>query len=178
MTTEFDSHIIEPVHEKHAWRLCDFVTINADRFKKYFPETLKANLTPDLAGYFTSKKVKAFQKKEEFLFILKEKTDRTIIGLIYLKELDWEKGQGELAYAVSYTFEGKGYISKSVSAICDWAFKQGLKTLQIIVNKENTKSIKVAENCGFLWKATLPKKFTPPNSIALDMELYERSYER
>ncbi|MFX0555917.1 GNAT family N-acetyltransferase [Maribacter sp. CXY002] len=175
---EFDDFIIYPVQEKDAWRLCDFVIINSDRLKKYFPRTLALNLTPDLSKYFASKKAKEFLRKEEFLFVLKERKNRAIIGLIYLKKLDWNKGQAELAYAITKTFEGKGYTTKSVAKLSMWAFQQGFRTLQVVVNKENTSSIRVAEKCGFTWRTTLLKEYTPEQGPTLDMELYELSNER
>lgn len=49
----------------------------------------------------------------------------------------------------------------------------GLKTLQIISHKTNLRSIKVAENNGFVWQRTLLNEFTPTNESPLDMELYE-----
>lgn len=166
---------IEPIHEKYAWRICDFCTINSERLKRFFPGTLKQNLTPDLSKHFVETKLKEFQAKKEFLFVLKEKENHTVIGLLYLKELDWEKKQGELAYAIGYQVEGKGYMTEAVKAISDWAFKeQQLKTLQIIAHKTNTGSVRVAEKCGFTWQKVLLAAHTPPNELPLDMELYEK----
>ncbi|KAG1649021.1 Uroporphyrinogen decarboxylase [Nymphon striatum] len=68
---------------------------------------IKQNLTPDLSKSFVENKVKEFAAKEEFLFVLKDKETHTVVGLIYLKELDWEKKQGELAYAIGYQLEDK-----------------------------------------------------------------------
>lgn len=173
----FDDFIIYPVQEKDAWRLCDFATINSDRLKKYFPKTLEQNLTPDLSRFFAIKKAKQFSNKEEYLFVLKERKNRTIIGLVYVKELDTQKKRAELAYAISKPFADKGYISKSVMKLSSWANDQGFNTLQIIVNKENIPSIRVAEKCGFVWKTTLLKEHKPQNEPTLDMELYELDYE-
>jgi len=171
---EFEDYYIDAIHEKYAWRLCDFCTINAERLQRFFPKTLEQNLTPDLSKYFVERKIKEFEAKEEFLFVLKEKENHTLIGLIYLKELDWDKKQGELAYAVSYSVEGKGYMTETVKAISKWAFeKQDLKTLQIIVHQTNIGSIRVAEKCGYLWKEVLIAEHTPPREAPLDMELYE-----
>ncbi|KAG1652339.1 Uroporphyrinogen decarboxylase [Nymphon striatum] len=74
---------------------------------------IQKNLTPDLSKSFVENKVKEFATKEEFLFVLKDKETHTVVGLIYLKELDWEKKQGELAYAIGYQLEGKGYMTES-----------------------------------------------------------------
>ena len=174
MIIEFELYSIEPIHEKHAWRLCDFMTINAGRLKRFFPKTLEQNLTPDLSKYFVEKKLKHFKNREEFLFVLKENENRTVIGLIYIKKIDWEAKEAELAYCIGYQNEGKGWMTQSVIAMSNHAFNEfGLKTLRIIVHKTNVASIKVAEKCGYLWKSTLPKEHTPANEEPLDMELYE-----
>jgi len=171
---EFKDYYLEAIHEKYAWRLCDFCTTNTERLKRFFPKTLEQNLTPDLSKYFVEQKVREFQNKKEFLFVLKEKEDHALIGLIYLKELDWEKKQGELAYALDYKVEGKGYMTETVRAISNWAFKeQQLKNLQIIVYKSNVGSIRVAEKAGFSWQKVLFNEHTPPGENPLDMELYE-----
>ncbi len=169
-----DIFVINTINEKDAWGICDFVVANEDRLKQYFPKTLAQNLTPELSNIFTKKKVTQFNNKEEFLFTIKPKSSKKIIGLIYLKELDWDTKQGEFAYAISYDFESKGIISKSVNFLSEYAFKElGLETLQIIVHKDNLGSVMVAKNCNFTRIKTLKKEYTPPGEAALDMELYE-----
>lgn len=178
MISSLEHFYIEPIHEKHAWRLCDFCTVNSDRLKRFFPRTLKQNLTPDLSKYFAEQKAKEFLAKEEFLFVLKEKENHTIIGLLYLKEVDWKKKQGELAYAIGYQAEGKGYMTELVKVVSEWALNElRLRTLQIIAHKSNIGSVRVAEKCGYIWKNVLIGEHTPPNETPLDMELYELSYE-
>ncbi len=172
---EFENYYVDAIHEKYAWRICDFCVANAERLQRFFPLTLAQNLTPDLSRVFVETKVKEFDAKEEFLFVLKGKEHRSILGLIYVKELDWDKKQGELAYALGYQVEGNGYMTETVNAISKWAFEElQLSTLQIIAHKSNKASIRVAEKCGFRWQKVLVESFTPPNEKALNMELYER----
>ncbi|MEM9142918.1 MAG: GNAT family N-acetyltransferase [Bacteroidota bacterium] len=174
MTLDFEEYFISPIAEKDAWKLCDFVVANETRLKRFFPKTLEANLTPDLSNYFTAKKTKQFLNREEFLFKLEHRELRTIIGLVYIKELDWDKKQGELAYCIGYQYEGKGWTTQSVCALAGYTITDlGLKSLQIITHKSNIGSVKVAQNCGFVWQKTLKQAFTPPRETALDMELYE-----
>jgi len=178
MIASLEHLYIEPIHEKHAWRLCDFCTSNIDRLKRFFPKTLEQNLTPDLSKYFVEQKVKEFHAKEEFLFVLKEKEQHTLVGLIYVKELDWNKKQAELAYAMSYQEEGKGYMTETVQKVSEWVFKElALETLQIIVHKSNIGSVRIAEKSRFVWKKILIAEHTPPGEAPLDMELYELNYE-
>lgn len=174
MKIDFENYSIAPIHEKDAWRLCDLMVSNSDRFKDYFPGTLKENLTPTLSELFVTKKAKEFSNKEEFLFTIKENTNRTIIGLIYVKELQKKEGQGELAYCIGYQHAGKGISTKAVGKIIEWSFNEvGLDTLEIIVNATNIASRKVAEKNSFIWKKTNPKAFQLSNGDFVDMELYE-----
>ena len=174
MIATFKGFEISPVHGGDAWKICNLMVANEDRFKRYFPKTLEQNLTPTLSQLFVDKKVKQFGTNEEFLFTLKHSETRTLAGLVYIKELDWEKKQGEFAYCIAYTFEGKGLTSAAIKALSAYAFNTlGLEILQIIVNKDNPASIRVAVNNGFVWQKTLKKAFTPPGELPLDMELYE-----
>ena len=111
---------------------------------------------------------------EEFLFTIKENSNRTIIGFIYVKELDKDKKVGELAYCIGYQYEGKGIMKTSIKNLVPWCFNDAkLKTLQIIIHAGNISSKKIAENNGFQWKQTLLKEHTTSNGETLDMELYE-----
>lgn len=179
MIFDLQSHTVEAIQEKDAWRVCDFVVSNADRLKRFFPKTLELNLNPTLSEIFVTQKVNEFMTRKEFLFTLKEKENRTIIGLVYLKKIDWQKKSGELAYCIGYQYENKGIISKTVRYIAEWAFNDlGIKTLEIIAHKTNFPSVAVAEKCGFTWQKTLLQHFTSPNEPALDMELYEKYNDR
>lgn len=173
MIATFADYTIEPIHEKYAWRICDMMIANSDRLKLYFPRTLEQNLNPDLSRIFVDEKIRQFNSREEFLFVLKEKKNHKVVGLVYIKELDWKAGQAELAYCIGYPYEGKGWMTEALKALSGYAIKElGLKTLRIIAHHSNLGSIKVAEKCGYLWKKTLKKEHAPPGKDALDMELY------
>jgi len=174
MVAAFNGFEINPVHAGDAWKICDLMVANETRFKRYFPKTLEQNLTPTLSQIFVENKINRFNRREEFLFTLKHSETRKLAGLIYIKELDWDKKQGEFAYCIDYKFKGKGIMSGAVKALSAHAFEDlGLDVLQIIVNKDNLGSVKVATNNGFEWQKINEKGFTPPGEEALDMELYE-----
>ena len=165
---------VHKIHPEDGWSLCDMITANEDRLQLFFPKTKAANLTPDLSRRFAKEKSQQFEEKDEFLFTVKPEKSRKIIGLIYIKELDWKKKQGEFAYCIDYNYEGRGIASKIVNELSVHAFENlGLSTLQIIVHKANIASIKVAEKCNFTWVKTLVKSYTPIGRKPMDMELYE-----
>ena len=171
-----EDFVVHRIHAKDGWSLCDFIVSNEHRLTEFFPKTRAANLTPDLSKRFAEIKSKQFDKKEEFLFVLKPEDSRRIIGMIYIKELNWETEQGEFAYCIDYNYEGQGMTTALVSRLSEYAFESlGLKTLQIIAHKSNISSVRVAEKSNFTWVKTLSKSFTQQGKEALDMELYERT---
>jgi len=176
---QFQEFEINPISERDGWRLCDFISTNADHIKRYFPKTVAANLNPTLSNIFVLEKVAEFLSGKEYLFTLKEPEHRKIIGLVYLKELKRAEKEAEIAYCIDYTHQKRGITSTAVKTISEWGFsQQQLQRLRIIAHKTNLGSIKVAENCGYLWKETLLKEHTPPNEDPLDMELYVLQNER
>ncbi|RAJ17974.1 GNAT family N-acetyltransferase [Olleya aquimaris] len=179
MIGTFNNFEINPIHSGDAWKICDLMVANQDRFKRYFPKTLEQNLTPTLSQLFVDKKVKQIENKDEFLFTLKHSETRDLAGLIYIKELNWTTKQGEFAYCIGYPFEGQGLTSRTVKILSTYAFiTLGLKTLQIIAFKDNIGSVKVATNNGFKWIKTIKQGFTPIGENPLDMELYELYNEK
>lgn len=174
MQLSLGQYYITPIALKDAWKVCDLMVSNEQRFKRYFPKTLEQNLTPDLSQLFVEKKVEQFDTKEEFLFTIKTLFSNKLIGLVYLKETDWTKKQAEFAYCIDYNSERKGLMSKTIKKLSNYAFNHlDLQTLQIIVHQTNTGSVNVAKNCGFTHVKTLKGEYTPPGEQPLDMELYE-----
>ncbi len=175
MEAEANGFQIAPIQDKDAWRLCDFMTANSERFKSDFPQTLRENLNPTLSSLFVLEKAKQFTTGEEFLFTIKEAEHRTIIGLIYVKELIKREGQAEIAYCIGYEYEGQGITTTFLNTVISWAFKNlSLHTLQIIAHKGNFSSVRVAEKLGFSWQTTLLNEHKSYDGTRVDMELYEK----
>ena len=173
-----DFHIVS-LKSEDAFNLNVLMVSNVEIFKKYFPKTLSNNLTVEASESYILDKIDEFQSKSGFTFAIKEKETQNIIGLIIIKKLNWETKQAEFAYCIGSEYEGKGLASFAVKEISNYAFDiLGLITLQIISHKTNLASLKVAKNCGFIWKRTLSNEFTPTNEAPLDMELYELTNER
>ncbi len=174
MITSFNGFYIDKITLEDAKSIYLLMIDNANRFRRYFPKTLEQNATEILSEVFVKSKVDKFQSKEEFLFTIKEAATNSVVGLVYIKELDWTIKQGEFAYCIDAKCGGKQLMSKAIKILSEYAFTDlDLKTLQIIVHKDNIPSVKVALNTNFKWIKTLLNEFTPVGESPLDMELYE-----
>ena len=59
-----------------AWKICNFIVSNEERFRKYLPVTVAQNLDPTLSRIFVDAKLKGIQKQEEFLYTIKTNPSR------------------------------------------------------------------------------------------------------
>lgn len=173
MTLETDLDI-SLLKSTDAWKLCDFIIANEDRFKTFLPVTVSKNLNPNLSELFIEEQLKLAAKNHSFLHTIKLKDSRQLIGIIYLKDVHLGKAVGEFAYALDYRFLGNGIIPFAINTLIKlYTSTLGLNTFKIITHQSNMSSIRVAEKCNFKWSRTLPHIFKPPNRAAMDMELYE-----
>lgn len=165
---------IAPLDEKDAKNLNELMVSNAERFKRYFPQTLSNNLTLKDSERYIITKTLELQSNKCYTFSIKENVTENIAGLIIIKKVDFENGQAELAYGIGAEYEGNGLVTFAVKQVSDFAFNElNLNTLQIISHKTNLGSVKVAVKSGFVWRRTLPDEFKPTDELPLDMELYE-----
>ena len=170
----FDNYTVDKICEADASGLTELMTSNSKRFHRFFPKTLAQNLTFKNSKKFAFLKSQEHDSKVEFSFVVKDQNPKKIIGLVILKELDWDKKQGEFAYCIDSNHEGKGLTTKAVKLLSQHAIDViGLEILQIVVHSSNNGSINVAKNCGYKWQKTLLKAYAPPNESPLDMELFE-----
>ena len=179
MEKNIKTFIINPLKPNDANQLHQFVIDNNERLKRYFPVTLASNSTFEKTTEYIIVNNKQIEDKTNFTFAIRDENNHQIIGLIIIKKINWDNKQAEFAYCIGTKFEGKGLTSFAVKEMTKFAFDElGLKTLQIISHKTNSRSIKVAEKNGFVWQRTSLNEFTPTNEKPLDMELYELYNER
>tara|TARA_R110000868_G_scaffold97875_3_gene269252 strand:+ start:13071 stop:13610 length:540 start_codon:yes stop_codon:yes gene_type:complete len=178
MNYNSNTFYIEPLKFDDALNLNKLLVSNTERFKRYLPKTLSENRTFQSTKAYIIKREEVMKSKLEYTFTIKDKTSKTIAGIIIIKAIDWETKKGEFAYCLGESFEGNGWMSEAILATSKFAFqKLRLEKLQIISHKTNIASIKVAEKNNFVWQKTLKQEFTPTGEQPLDMELYELVYE-
>jgi ribosomal-protein-alanine N-acetyltransferase len=164
--------ILAPLVADEASALNKLMLDNVERFQPYFPKTLEANLSVEKSTAFIKQMSEDIENRILFLFALK--TETAIAGLIYIKELDWKKKEGEFAYCIGTAYARKGWISEGVARLSEYAFKDNnLESLIIITHKSNKGSVNIAKKNNFQFIKTLRNEFTPSGKAPMDMELYQ-----
>lgn len=171
---ESSFHIITS-RELNAQDLTALVTENKKYWEDFFPLTVRKNSTLKSSLLFLIEIQLNEQTRELFLFGMRDTISKELCGLLYLKNIDWDIKEAEVAYAISQEYSGKGWTTQAVHTISKEAFEMGLETLRIICHKTNAASVGVALKSNYIWQKTLPNEFSHPKGDTLDMELYTLS---
>lgn len=97
------------------------------------------------------KALKNFETHEtEYRFFIRRLADRRIVGCVGLHIRDIANGHYEIGYWVRGSEQGKGYISRGVRLIENYAVEEARATLiRIVTAESNMASRKVAERTGY-----------------------------
>lgn len=113
----------------------------------------------------------SFQKKEAFIFGIREKENLKLIGAVGL-HLDVAHHKAEVGYWLGKSFWNRGYVSEALQAVLKFGFEE-LKLNKIYASHflHNPASGKVLEKNGFVFEAELKQEILK-NGNYLDLFRY------
>ncbi len=86
-----------------------------------------------------------------------------IIGGVGISDINWTIRRMNIGCWCSVGYHGKGYVTEGVNALAEFAFAHlNAQKLLIVCDSENTKSINVAERCGFTLEVEALGVLRPP----------------
>ncbi len=116
-----------------------------------------------------------FQTREDFVFLLFDKATSKLAGGSGLHRIDWDVPRFEIGYWVRTSFAGKGYISETVNALTEFAFKTlRAERVEIRMDDLNRASWRVAERCNFTLEGTLRSDALAVNGTLRNTRVYSK----
>ncbi len=163
-----ESHSIRPLNRKEYKALFQLIDQNRDHLRRYFPITLSnANTLRDTKRYVKSLLEKLARKE---LFPLGVYYQEQLIGMVYIKNIDWRVPKCELGYFISQAQEGKGLMTKTLELATSYCFEE-LKIMKIFlrISPDNLASLAVARKSGFEKEGLLKKEFRIETDELIDV---------
>lgn len=103
-------------------------------------ETIERTLT------FLQRCENAWQSGEAFPWVLLQKTDDQIVGMIELRPTGF---RADIGYVLARPFWNRGYMTEAVRAVVDWALRQpGTYRVWAVCDVDNLGSARVLEKAG------------------------------
>ena len=142
-------------------------------FRPYFPKTIEQITDLSSAQNFINERINVNLLRQGYYFIIE--IENQLIGVVTLKEIDWQESICELAYFIDKSQEGKGIISKTIKEVILYCISElNLEKIYARVNPFNIASKKVLEKNGFTKEKILLNNFKNEKGVLEDVEYYEK----
>ncbi len=100
----------------------------------------------------------------------------SFLGLVLLREIDWDERSAELAYLLLEHAEGKGLAYEATSKVVQWAGEElGLEDLWARILAGNTRSEKLAAKLAFVHDPRPSKDYTDAHGVCHKTQRYTRA---
>jgi ribosomal-protein-serine acetyltransferase len=173
MDTLSDSFRIRLISEDDAPQLSRLIDKNKIRLCDYFPNSIKSIVSEESAMSYIREKVRQCTNKVGYCFVIELPETAGLIGIVFLKNVEWTIPKAELAYFIDGEHEGKGIVTGSIRHVIAYAFV-GLKLNKLYLRAagENKGSQRVAEKNGFRAEGTLRSDFKTSDGKLIDLIYY------
>lgn len=146
---------------------------NRERLETFFAGTTAITGTIQETETHLKDIVSKNKENNYFSFVVIDESTGNLVASIQVKNVDWSVPKAELGYYIDKKYEGKGIITKALSRIIDFCFKElKLEKLYIRTHQENISSRKVAERNGFIPEGTIRKDYKTTEGRLVDLLYY------
>jgi RimJ/RimL family protein N-acetyltransferase len=169
----FDNYLLRLIEKKDRAAFFELISGNRSRINNYLPKTASANSDPESTAIYIDQKIMQAEAKENFCFVIEDKSTGKLSGAIFLKNFDWSVPKCELGYFIDREQEGKGVVSGSVKQIVNYCFNVlKLNKLFLRTATDNIGSRVVALKNGFVEEGILRKDFMTETGQLIDVIYY------
>jgi len=159
------------IEEKEFKDFFQLINNNKERLKRYFPVTVQKNENIHLTIDYLKELTEKTKNRETYVYGIY--TQKILIGVIFIKNIDWRIPKCELGYFIDKDYEGKGLMSKVIDDTIKYCFeKLKIEKIFLKIASENTRSKRVAEKKGFILEGILRKEFRIETNELINVEYY------
>ncbi len=162
---------IKLIEENEHETLHQLVSQNQANLIRYFPITVENNKTIEATKAYLKALMERITNKEMYPFGIYDKA--ILIGILYVKAIEWKIAKCELGYFLHQAYKGKGITSKAVEEGIKFCFeKLNMNKIYLRIDPVNIASIKIAEKNNFTLEGTLRQEFKIETGELIDVLYY------
>lgn len=169
----FGNYRLQLLKVEDALPFYQLIQKNYERLLTFFPLTAKQGQSLDSTKAMVKERIAKAEKKEFISFMIFKRDDNTLLGCIFMKDIDWNIPKAEIGYFIDRDYEGKGIVSGALRTIVHYCFNElNLEKVFVRVSPENIGSRKVAEKIGFELEGVLRRDFKSGDGTLYDVRYY------
>jgi len=165
----FNEIKLQELTSKDVKTFFEMMNNNRHLLERYFPLTVDNTRTLIGTEYFVQSLLRKRENNEYVIITIKHKDK--MIGVFYIKNIDWKIPKCELTYFIDHTYQGKGLMTKLFKKIIDLCFNDyRMNKIFVKISPDNTSARVVASKLGFQTEGILRKEFKTETGELVDLE--------
>jgi len=144
----------------------------------FFAGTLSRTTTLSATQKYCKEIEEKISRKEYFPYLIIEIQTNKVIGLIDVKNINWDIPKGELGAFIDSDFEGRGLITAlGADLIAQIVKEHKFKKLLCRAAEQNKRSIRLIERVGFTLEGTIRRDYKTTKGELVDLNYYGRLFD-
>jgi RimJ/RimL family protein N-acetyltransferase len=178
MSITFDNYEISLLNTNDGSAFFALIESNRPRLEDFFAGTVSETRTlKDTLDYCIAIQNK-IQSKTYFPFMITDINTAKFVGLVDVKNIDWNVPKAELGSFIDHRYEGKGIVSKATNLVIDHCVEK-YKFIKLLcrANSRNKGSIAVILKNGFELEGTIRNDYRTTKGEIVDLNYYGRVFD-
>ena len=173
----FDHYKIALLQPEDSEAFFNLIETNRARLEDFFAGTVSRTKTLNDTIDYCKSIQKRISERSYFPFMITDLNTNAFVGLIDVKNIDWNVPKAELGSFIDVTYENKGIISKASQVMIDHLVKTyGFIKLLCRANSRNKGSIAVILKNGFELEGTIRNDYRTTKGEIVDLNYYGRIF--
>ncbi|MGB0862554.1 MAG: GNAT family N-acetyltransferase [Saprospiraceae bacterium] len=165
--------ILQSLIPEDATQLFELVHRDRKRLATYFPVSTSAMKSLATTEQYIQSLNRKTETKIGYTFGIKTQESGDLIGLLFIKNIDWSVPKAEIAYFIDAQVSGKGIMTNAVHLLLKYSFEQlKMERIYARIAPENIGSQRVAINNGLRLEGTMRNDFRTKSGELLDVHCF------
>jgi RimJ/RimL family protein N-acetyltransferase len=171
----FEINLLQPNESEAFFNLIDR---NRVRLEDFFAGTVSKTLTLEDAMSYCVEIQQRITNKSYFPYMITDTRTGSFVGLVDVKNIDWNVPKAELGSFIDTAYEGQGITSKATRLVVDHSVEK-YKFIKLLcrANSRNKGSIAVILKNGFILEGTIRNDYRTTKGEIVDLNYYGRVFE-
>jgi ribosomal-protein-serine acetyltransferase len=173
----FDHFRIKLLQPNEGEAFFNLIDSNRVRLEDFFAGTVSKTLTLEDAMNYCVEIEQRIKGKSYLPYMITNSTTNAFVGLVDVKNIDWNVPKAELGSFIDTTYEGQGITSKATRLVVDHIVgKYQFIKLLCRANSRNRGSMAVILKNGFELEGTIRNDYRTTKGEIVDLNYYGRVF--
>ncbi len=177
MNQYFENFKISLLSTNESRAFYNLIDSNRPRLEDFFAGTVSKTKTLEDTNNYCKIIEQRIKDKSYFPFMITDVESNAFIGLVDVKNIDWNVPKAELGSFIDTAYESKGITTKATALVVDYLIETyHFKKLLCRANSRNLGSISVILKNGFQLEGTIRNDYRTTKGEIVDLNYYGRVF--